>query len=266
MNAIILAAGEGSRLRPLTSDTPKCLVELFGKSLIDWQIETLKRCNISDISIVTGYRGEKINIPGVEVFKNENYENTNMVESLFCAVDKLYESTVVSYGDIIYEKSVLQKLIECKETVSVVVDRNWKTYWTARFENPLDDAESLEIDGDGNIKSIGRKVANIEEIAGQYLGLMKFQNGGIQLLKTFYHEAKAKAALGSNPLRQDLPFEKSFMTDLLQGLIDAGCKVRAIPVENGWLELDSLRDYEIYNKMSADRTLNKFFRAGGDSK
>lgn len=263
VNAIILAAGEGKRLRPLTSDTPKCLIELFGKSLIEWQVEALKKCGIHDISIVTGYRGEKIALRGVKTFRNENYDTTNMVESLFCARDKLSQSTIVSYGDIIYEPSILEKLMASREALSVIVDKNWRAYWEIRFTNPLEDAESLEIDGDGNIKSIGQKVADVESIEGQYIGLMKFQDEGIQALKDFYDDAKRRAALGPNPLRAGTPFEKSFMTDLLQGLINGGYKVKSVPVINGWLELDSLRDYETYNRMNLEQTLHTFFHTWG---
>jgi choline kinase len=264
MNAIILAAGEGTRLRPLTSDRPKCLVRLFGKTLLQWQIEVLRSCGIADITIVTGYRGDKITVPGAEVLENRNYDTTNMVESLFCAREKLRESTLVSYGDIIYQQSVLRKLMASPDDISVVVDKRWRCYWEVRFDNPLDDAESLEVDGDGYILSIGQKAGRIEDIAGQYIGLMKFQSDGIRALKSFYDAAKRCAAAGTNPLKPGVPFEKSFMTDLLHGLIQAGSKIRAVPVENGWLELDSLRDYEIYNRMKADRTLGRFFCGGMD--
>ena len=60
MNVIILAAGEGNRLKPLTNDTPKCLVKLFGKSLLDWQLDLFQNLHINDITIVKGYLQEKI--------------------------------------------------------------------------------------------------------------------------------------------------------------------------------------------------------------
>ena len=104
MKSIILAAGEGKRLRPLTENIPKCMIKLFGKSLLEWQIDTLRSCNITDISVVTGYCSDVINIPNITYFRNEKYDSTNMVETLFCAKKKLFNSVIVSYGDIIYEK------------------------------------------------------------------------------------------------------------------------------------------------------------------
>ena len=63
LNVIILAAGKGERLRPLTNDKPKCMVELFGKSILEWQIETFQKFGIKDITIVTGYKSELIHYP-----------------------------------------------------------------------------------------------------------------------------------------------------------------------------------------------------------
>ena len=72
LNAIILAAGKGERLLPLTQNTPKCLVELFGKKLLKSQIETFHQCGIYDISVVTGYCNEKISYSDVNYFYNKS--------------------------------------------------------------------------------------------------------------------------------------------------------------------------------------------------
>ena len=258
MNAIILAAGQGKRLAPLTEHKPKCMVNLFGKTILEWQISIFKKCGITDISIVTGYHSELIDLSGLEFFQNKKFETTNMVESLFCASEKLNKSTIVSYADIIFEEKILNSLIESKSDFSVVVDKEWEKYWKMRFDNPLNDAESLKIDMNSNITSIGQKVQNINEIEGQYIGLMKFQNEGLEFLKTFYHSAKNESHLG-NIMNPDIPFEKSYMTDLLQGLINSGCKLKAVLIENGWLELDNYHDYEVYNKKFKDKTIFEFF-------
>ena len=162
MKVIILAAGEGKRLGQLTYQNPKCLVELFGKSLLQWQIELFKQFDINDITIVKGYLEEKINISNVTYFLNNNFRETNMVETLFCAREKISDSVIVSYGDIIYEKKVLEKLLSSSNDISVITDENWMEYWKIRFENPLDDAESLVLDNNGNITSIGQKTDNVE--------------------------------------------------------------------------------------------------------
>ena len=264
MEAIILAAGEGKRLRPLSNNTPKCLVNLFGKSLLQQQIETFRSCKIDDISVVTGHLNQMINFENITYFQNPNFKTTNMVETLFCAKEKLTNSVIVSYGDIIFEKNVLQKLIDSNDDISVVIDKNWKKYWEMRFDNPLNDIESLILD-DGYISNIGQKVNSFDKIQGQYIGLMKFQNEGMSFLLDFYENAKKKSKDERvNILNSNLPFEKSYMTDLLQGLINAGCKIKAVPVNNGWLELDSYHDYEVYNKKYKDGTISDLISVNSD--
>ena len=259
MNAIILAAGKGERLHPLTEKKPKCLIELFGKSLLQWQIETFQAFGINDITVISGYKSEQIQTLDIDTVKNEKYDSTNMVESLFCADDKLSNSTIVSYGDIIFESKVLKKIIESKDNFSVVVDKNWLDYWKIRFEDPLNDAESLKINDSGYITSIGQKVTEIDEIQGQYIGLMKFQNEGINFLKSFYTKAKEQSKSGINILNPKIKFENSYMTDLLNSLIDSGCRLKDVEVEHGWLELDSISDYKIYEEMFSNGTLEKIF-------
>ena len=85
MKAIILAAGMGTRLGKYTENLPKCMLEFNGKSLIERQVDTLRKAGITDISIVRGYQPEKITISGVRYYHNPDFSNTNMVETLFCA-------------------------------------------------------------------------------------------------------------------------------------------------------------------------------------
>ena len=258
MKVIILAAGRGSRLTPLTDDKPKCLVKLFGKSLLEWQIEKFKKFGINDISVVTGYKKELISFDGIKIYHNENFEKTNMIETLFCAKKEINETVIVSYGDIIFEDNVLQKLIESKDDFSVIIDKEWKKYWDIRFDNPLDDAESLILDSENNIKNIGQKTTTLDEIQGQYIGLMMFKGNSTDIIKNFYEKMKKISKIDINPLNSNLPFELSYMTDFLQGLINEKYKLKAILIKNGWLELDSMQDYEIYNKLYQKGKISNF--------
>lgn len=259
MNAIILAAGKGERLRPLTENKPKCLVSLFGKTLLEWQVETFHNQGIHDITIVTGYKSDLIKNPELKKIENKNYDSTNMVETLFCAQSELKESTIVSYGDILFDKEILKKLVNDTNDFSVVVDENWYDLWKLRFKNPLDDAESLKFDDNLFLQSIGQPVKKIEEIQSQYIGLMKFQNEGISKLKSSYQNAKEISKKESNPLNPKINFEKSYMTDLLNYLIKIGTKIKAVKISGGWLELDSMDDYELYQNLKINDEIKKFF-------
>ena len=260
LKAIILAAGQGNRLKPLTNEKPKCMVELFGKSLIEHQINAYASCDISDFNVVTGFRSDSITTSDVRYFKNERYERTNMVESLFCAEEILNGDVIVSYGDIIFEKNVLRQLVQSDNDVSIIIDKNWKEYWSIRSKNPFVDLESLKLDSEENITSIGQKVNKLEEIQGQYIGLMKFSEKGVNILKDFYHECKKTSEKKPNPLNPNLPFEKSFMTDLLQGLINSNYQLHSVPINGGWLELDTIEDFETYQRMFKNNTIQKFIK------
>ena len=190
--------------------------------------------------------------------------NTNMVESLFSAVDNFSDSTIVSYGDIIFQEKVLKKLIDSKNDFSIIIDKKWEKYWKIRSDNPINDLESLELDDKQNIISIGKKVKTLNEIKGQYIGLMKFQNNAIQKIKSFYSICKETYnTTYSNPLNSRLTFENSYMTDFLQGLIDSGNKLKSISIENGWLELDTIDDYKLYTDDNLNKKIIEFYDPNG---
>ncbi len=153
---------------------------------------------------------------------------------------------------------MLEKLIDATDDISVVVDMNWYKYWKIRFDDPLEDAESLIVDNNGYIKNIGQKVSNVKQIMGQYIGLMKFQYNGINSIKNFYENMKNQASNGINPLNPKLPFEKSYLTDLLQAMISNNFKIKSIPINNGWLEVDSKHDYDVYNFLYEENKLDEF--------
>ena len=236
LKAIILAAGEGTRLRPYTLDRPKCLVEVGGLSLLDRQLAVLASEAIHPIVLIGGYRVEMLKRPGIELRINPRYAETNMVWTLFCAEDDLEGDVLLCYGDIVYSREILQALLKSKADIAVAIDLDWESYWCARNENPLDDAETLKLAADGRILEIGQKPKSLAEIEGQYMGLMKFSAKGIQLLKKVFHDAKSAGCLRSKPL------EKAYMTDLLQAMIDLHYRLDAVPVHGGWVEVDTVDD------------------------
>ncbi len=255
VRAVILAAGRGSRLHPYTENCPKCLTELGGMALIERQLATLQGAGITDIVIVTGYLGEMLKLPGTRRIDNPRWQTTNMVESLFAAEADFGNDLIVAYSDIIYEPRVLAALLESHHDISVITDHKWRDYWECRFEDPLSDAESLRLDDRDRITDIGQKVADISEIQSQFTGLLRFQGDGVQTLRD------TKAALGnpSRPWMRERPLEQAYMTDLLMEMILNGHSVHAVPIEHGWLEIDTVKDYEDAARMIADGNISRFF-------
>ena len=118
--ALILAAGQGTRLRPLTDEKPKCLVPLMGKPLLVHQVHTLQQAGINNIQIATGYRKDQIKALGFDYSFNERFAETNMVETLFCASDFIQREgdLIIAYGDIVYQLSNLKALLDCDDEIA----------------------------------------------------------------------------------------------------------------------------------------------------
>jgi choline kinase len=235
---VILAAGEGTRLRPHTLDRPKCLVEVDGRSLLDRQLAVLRAEGAGPVVLVGGYRAEKLARPDVAVRLNPRYAETNMVWTLFCAEEELDGEVVLAYGDIVYSRRNLRALLDSRADVAVAIDLDWKAYWEARSEDPLSDAETLRLAPDGRILEIGQKPTSLAQIQGQYMGLMKFSAAGLGQLRQVFHGARRAGTLRGKPV------EKAYMTDLLQAMIDAGLRLDAVPVRGEWVEVDTVRDLE----------------------
>jgi choline kinase len=243
MRAIILAAGRGSRMKDLTDDRPKCLVDLRGKSLLDWQLEALREAGIREIAIVTGYKRELLADRELVEFHNDRWPETNMVSSLAFAHDWLKaEPCIVSYSDIFYNSAAVQALITSIGNLAVTYDPNWLKLWTQRFGDPLLDAETFRLTSENTLAEIGNKPTSVSEIEGQYMGLLRFTpNGWDEVLRI-------RKELTS------LQCDKMHMTGTLQMVIDAGrIPISALSYFGEWGEVDSAEDLDHYEKILTSR-------------
>mgnify|MGYP002510864616 CR=1 FL=1 len=253
MKVIILAAGQGTRLRPLTDNCPKCMVEVKGKSIIERQLETMYSCGIKedDITLIAGYRNkvlqERFRDTGIHFVVNNDFESTNMVYSLMCARSQMEseEDVLISYGDIIYDAAVLKKILVSDADNSVAVDDDWYEYWSARCENPLDDAETLMFDIDDYLTEIGQKTNDLGRVQSQYIGLTRFKGEGLRAMLDTCEKAKQKSDVGEKLWRTNRNYNKMYMTDLLQGMIDEGNKLKAVHIHRGWFEIDDQDDLKV---------------------
>jgi len=122
MKALILAAGEGTRLRPYTLDRPKCLVEVDGISLLERQLAVLRSEGVDSVTLIGGYRAEMLKRPDATLRLNPRFHETNMVWTLFSAEDELQGDLVLAYGDIVYSRDVLRALLASTADIAVAID------------------------------------------------------------------------------------------------------------------------------------------------
>jgi len=233
MKAIILAAGRGSRMKGLTEKHPKCMLTVAGKSLLQRQMDSLQKAGIKDISIVRGYRASDLSPFGSFHFENKRWQETNMVISLACASAWLeQDSCIVSYSDIIYHPEPIEALIASEGDIVIAYDVNWLELWNARFDDPLSDAETFITDNEGRLLEIGERTKSVEEIKGQYMGILKITPKGWRQITNY---------LETLPSDQQ---DKLDVTALLQRLLKTGIRIETVPTREPWFEIDSESDLE----------------------
>ncbi|MEI0749505.1 phosphocholine cytidylyltransferase family protein [Brachyspira pulli] len=247
MKAIILAAGEGKRLAPLTLKVPKAMVEYNGKPIIIRTIETLKYFNINQIAAIVGYKKECIENIIKDCFFNPEFASSNMVYSLSFGKDFVYNTNddfIVSYGDIIYSKEVIEKLIYDENSdISLVTDKSWKKLWKIRMDNIYSDVETFKVKNNKVIE-LGKKTDREEDIEGQYIGLFKVHKHRVKDFFDIYN--KLSLSLDQNR------WKNMYMTDYIQYLIDNGWNIKPVWINGNWLEIDTVEDIENYKLANFD--------------
>jgi len=254
--ALILAAGQGTRLRPITDDKPKCLVPLLGRSLLERQADILRELGVNDIHIAAGYRADQIEALGFVTSINPQFAKTNMVESLFSALSFIKQEgdLIIAYGDIVYQSNNLQALLNCDDEIALMIDARWRDLWSLRLDNPLDDAETLIMNDNGYVTELGKKPESYDQIEGQYTGLIKIRSDKLEAMVQFYNE------LDHFAIYDGKDFNNMYMTSFLQLLIDSGWKAKAVLVNSGWLEVDSVEDLSKYETMAKEGKLDRFYK------
>lgn len=224
----------------LTADKPKCLTMLAGRPLLDWQLSSLDEAGISDITVIRGYQKELLSDSRFSVLDNDAWADTNMVATLSCAASLLSESIcLVSYSDIVYHPDHVRALATCNGDIAITYDVSWVSLWKTRFANVLADAETFQ-QRNGLLQAVGERASRIEEIEGQYMGLLKISPAGW---------SKIEELLSTLPLERRNRID---MTSLLMALISKGVSVHCVPVDGRWCEVDSEADAFAYERLLED--------------
>lgn len=242
VKSIIIAAGLGSRLKGYTEALPKCMLMFGKKTLLERQLDVYRSFGINDISVVRGFKKEKINYKGLVYYDNLDYENNNILNSLFYAKKAISGNVIISYSDILFDSIVLKRLLECNADISIVVDIDWHGYYVNRRDHPVDEAEKVIFNANNEVIKIGKVITNKEDVYGEFIGMMKLSLKGSEIIKL--HFERAKKIFWDKPFQRAQTFQKAYLTDLIQDMVDLGASVHCVIIERGWKEIDTVEDYE----------------------
>jgi choline kinase/transcriptional regulator with XRE-family HTH domain len=238
---LIVAAGLGSRLKGHTEDKPKCMLDFGGKTLLQRQLYSYKKNGIENVSLIRGYKRNKINYKGIKYFDNNDYKNNNILNSIFYAEEVISGNIIISYSDILFEPFVVKRAMESDHDISVIVDVDWRDYYIDREEHPLSEAENVIFNSNNEVVKIGKIASDKEEVHGEFIGMIKLNHRGCEILKQNFH--RVKKLYWNKPFQRAKTFQKAYLTDMIQELVDIGIKVHCVIIERGWKEIDTVEDY-----------------------
>ena len=249
---IIPAAGEDPSLSSILNGKPKSMFEIAGKTILDWQISALNSNNLTNITVITGYKSREMKAEGITFQENKNYKRGSELHSLMEARKKMTSGFIMLYSDILFEENIISKILACQEDIVLVVDNTMQYH--APEANKIQDfvisknkhlptRRKISFACENIISKIGSKL-DPETATHEFIGLAKFtKTGAEQLLQTYedcvknYH-GKLQEADNINQFK---------FTDLIQEMIDRGYVANFLEIHKGWLEIHSTEDIELAN-------------------
>ncbi len=247
--AVIIAAGFEPELMPLIHDRPKGMLEVQGESILGHQLRALRDSGIRDIAIVRGHQKEAINFPNVRYYDNARYRESGELASLRCAREALGGRFVFLYSDILFDQSILARLLRATEDVVLVVDR-------AFAERPADEAAARHPDlvvtdtaaplghrfvpnpGRPRVRRLGRRIEPARA-SGEFIGMALFSARGAAWLRAACDDLMGHRG----PFQEAGSWDHAAFTDIVSELIERGHPVHSVETYKGWSEIDSFEDY-----------------------
>lgn len=231
MRAIILAAGQSKRLRPLTFAKPKCLLSLGNETILDRQLNTLKKAGIYDIVMVVGYKQHKIRKhiarkhPDLRVvyIENPKYHHTHAGYSLSLAKKYLTDGALYLNADVVCHENIIHEVVSHPEESVTAIQ---KTPWLAEQVNVITDAN-------GRIQHIGKQIPETDSV-GEFIGVTKI---GPAFAKNLIAVLEELDASGQHGL---------FAADTLNLVIQKYSGVKYVHDVSGYIakEVDEVHEYE----------------------
>lgn len=252
VHAVIIAAGSGKSLLPLTEDRPKCMLDIKGRTILERQLETLRAGGIQDIAVVRGYCKETVVAPGVRFYDNDRFDETGELTSLFAAEPELHGRLLFLYADVLFERALLERLLRAEGDIVIAVDRTWVDQrdrllpltkpidLVVTSDPPRPGHRSLGEDWRDELVRIGQHVP-AEAATGEFVGLAVFSPQGVEAMREVHRRARAA---GTAPFHEAESLGQAAFTDLLHVLVASGQRVTCVSTWKGWLEIDTFEDYQ----------------------
>lgn len=235
MKAVILAAGQGTRIRAVHGEHPKCLIEVDGSTILDHQLEALAMAGVNNVAIVIGYEKDQIishvrarsltSNQNIHFIENSAFAITNNIYSLWRALDWLRgDSFAVLNADVIFDSEILQSAVRPSAPISMIVDPLWR-----------DETMKVIIDGDRVIE-MSKKISR-EEFSGTYIGITVFSKS---VQTQFFRKMDKLVGVGR---------VNEFFNIAVQQLADEGVQVGFTSTEGlAWAEIDDPVDLSFAQK------------------
>ena len=236
MKSIIIAAGSGRRIPEFSKLIPKSLIKINNKSLLERQIKLIRQCKIDEICIVRGFKASKINFKNIKYFHNKNYRQNEQLDSLFSAKEWFTDDLLISFSDIIYDISVIKKIINIKCNFTIAIQKNWKKKYINRFDHPLDQADKVFIKNN-KIMDIGKKLT-MNKANGEFLGIFKISKKMCNMLLKEY-----------KLLKKTKSTKKLQLHHFFKYLIKKEINIKPTYVSGKYMEIDTFNDYKIAKQM-----------------
>ena len=243
MRVIIIGAGRGRRLMPTTADAPKCFAEVEGKRIVDWACDAFHANGLDRIAFIGGYQIDKVRAayPHFEFRHNPDWENNNILASLFCAEDLMDGPFICCYSDILFSPRAIETLLHrSTRDISLLVDTAWLERYAHRSEHPSDDAEKVTV-ANGVVTRIHRDIAEADAY-GEYIGVARFTTAGAEALRDHYHRCRRR--FRGRPFREARVFEKAYLIQLFQEMIEADVAIGHADTPGGYIEVDTQQDFD----------------------
>lgn len=242
MRVIVIGAGRGRRLMPTTADAPKCYAEVAGRRLLDWALDAFGANDIRQVCFIGGYQIDRVkaDYPHFEFRHNKDWENNNILASLFCATDLMDEPFICCYSDVLFTPDIVSRLASSRDDIALGVDTAWLERYVDRTDHPPDDAEKVMVKN-GQVTRIHREMP-AADAHGEYIGVSKFSKAGAARLRAHYDRCRGQFA--GRPWREAKVFEKAYKILLFQEMIEAGERIGYVDTPGGYIEVDTQQDFD----------------------